>query len=136
MCSVARTRGVCFFFFVCLLVAFISMPAYGQQVFGNILGTVTGAFGIPADNTFGNYPIYSLWGPIFVQQDLSVMKRFNAFGEGRYFEIRGESFNVFNHTNLADPNNDITSPQVGQITNIFAPVATMRRFQFAVRFNF
>ena len=32
--------GVCFFF-VCLLVAFGSMPAYGQQVFGNILGTVT-----------------------------------------------------------------------------------------------
>ena len=51
-------------------------------------------------------------------------------------ELRAEAFNVFNHTNLADPNSDVTSPQVGQITGIFAPVATMRTFQFALRFNF
>jgi hypothetical protein len=94
-------------------------------------------YAFPANNTFGNYPYNALFGPKFVQQDMSVAKRFSVIGEGRaYLELRGEAFNVFNHTNLADPNNDITSPQVGQITNIFAPVATMRRFQFAARFDF
>ena len=67
---------------------------------------------------------------------MSLAKRFNVYGEGRVkLELRGEAFNVFNHTNLGDPNTDITSPQVGQITGLFGP-AYMRRFQFAARIDF
>ena len=104
---------------------------------GNPASGLSGAYGIPADNAFGNYPINSLSGPIFIQQDMSVAKRFSVYGEGRVkLEFRAEAFNIFNHTNLGDPNTDITSPQVGQVTGIFSPVATMRRFQFAVRLDF
>ena len=67
----------------------------------------------------------------------TLAKRFSLIGENRLrMELRAEAFNIFNHTNLSDPNTDLTSPQVGQITGIFAPVATMRRFQFAVRLDF
>jgi len=42
---------------------------------------------------------------------------------------------VFNHTNLGDPNNDVTSSDVGRITSL-APGAEMRRLQFALRLDF
>jgi hypothetical protein len=98
---------------------------------------LSGAFGIPADNTFGNSGYNNYYGPIFIQQDMSLAKRFSLIGENKLrIELRAEAFNIFNHTNLSDANTDLTSPQVGQITGIFAPVATMRRFQFAVRLDF
>jgi hypothetical protein len=102
-----------------------------------IVGGIGGPYTLPADNTFGNFPINSLYGPIFIQQDMSIAKRFNLIGENRLkMELRGEAFNVFNHTNLGDPNSDITSPQVGQITGLPGAFGTMRRLQFAVRFDF
>jgi hypothetical protein len=98
---------------------------------------LSGAWAIPGDNTFGNIGYNNYYGPIFIQQDMSIAKRFSLIGENRLrMELRGEAFNLFNHTNLGDPNGDLTSPQVGQINGIFAPVATMRRFQFAVRLDF
>ena len=96
-----------------------------------------GPYKLPANNAFGNWPVYSLEGPIFIQQDMSIFKRFNLIGENRLrMELRGEAFNVFNHTNLGDPNNDITSTQVGQITGLPGAFGQMRRLQFAVRFDF
>jgi hypothetical protein len=101
------------------------------------LGLSSGVFTVPANNQYGNLEINSLYGPIFIQQDMSLQKRFNLIGENRLkMELRAEAFNVFNHTNLGDPNNDITSPQVGQITGLPGAFGIMRRFQFAVRFDF
>ncbi|MBZ5724105.1 MAG: TonB-dependent receptor [Acidobacteriia bacterium] len=105
------------------------------KVPGDPSSGLSGAFAFPADNTFGNIGYNNYFGPRFFQQDLSLSKSF-ALKERLHMELRAEAFNVFNHTNLADPNSDVTSPQVGQITGIFAPVATMRTFQFALRFNF
>ena len=100
------------------------------------VGGLGGPFLLPANNTFGTYPINSLYGPIFITQDLSLAKRFSLYHEGRIRgELRVEGFNVFNHTNLGDPNNNITDPNVGQITGL-AGVAQMRRLQFALRVDF
>jgi len=102
-----------------------------------LAGGSCGPFALPANNTYGNEQINSFYGPIFIQQDMSLFKRFNLIGENRVrMELRGEAFNVFNHTNLGDPNTDITSPQVGQINGLPGAFAQMRRFQFAVRLDF
>ncbi len=104
---------------------------------GNPASGLSGAYAIPANNAFGNYGYNTLFGPKFIQQDMSLAKRFSLIGENRLrMELRAEAFNVFNHTNLDNPNNDITSPTVGQITGLPGAFGTMRRFQFAVRFDF
>ena len=93
-----------------------------------------GAFLVPANNTFGNYPVNTLTGPLFINQDLGIAKRFRI-SEQKNIEFRGEAFNVFNHTNLGDPNNDVTGSNSGTITGL-APNYEMRRLQFALRFTF
>jgi hypothetical protein len=98
------------------------------------VGGLGGAFVIPGNNTFGNFPRNSLFGPQFINQDLSVAKTFQV--KERYkFSLRGETFNTFNHTNLGDPNNDVTSPDAGRITSI-APSYQMRRLQIGLRLDF
>jgi len=98
------------------------------------VGGVGGAFLIPAPNTFGNYPINTLFGPHFIQQDLTLAKTFK-FTERIGFTLRTDARNVFNHTNLGGPNGDVQSPNAGQITGL-APGGFMRSLQFSgtVRF--
>jgi len=104
---------------------------------GDPTSGLSGAYAFPGDNTFGNFGINTLSGPIFVTQDLSLAKRFNIYKEGRArLELRAEAFNAFNHTNLGDPNTDITSPSVGQITGLPGAFGSMRRLQFAARVDF
>jgi hypothetical protein len=92
-----------------------------------------GTFGLPANNQFGNFPLNGLRGPRFVNQDLSVAKNFNITEKYR-FSLRGEAFNVWNHTNLGDPDSNVTSPSAGRITSL-APSYEMRRLQFAFRLD-
>jgi hypothetical protein len=94
----------------------------------------SGQYLYPASNTFGNYPIDSLYGPHFIQQDLSVFKSFK-FTERWSFTLRTDSRNVFNHTNLNTPNADVQSPSAGQITSI-APGGYMRQLQFSGTIRF
>lgn len=77
----------------------------------------SGAYLWPASNTFGNYPINTMFGPHFIEQDISIMKTFH-FTEKIGFGLRMDSTNFFNHTNLGSPNTDVQSPTVGQITSI------------------
>ncbi len=97
-------------------------------------GGLGGAFLLPANNTFGNYKINTLWGPRFINQDLSLAKKF-ALTERARISFRVEAFNIFNHTNLGGPNNNITDPNVGQINGL-PNGAQMRRLQFAGRLDF
>ena len=92
------------------------------------------AYLIPANNTFGNYPLNGLRGPIFINQDLGISKKFRI-RESMSLEFRGESFNTFNHTNLGDPSSDINGSNAGIITSL-APNYEMRRLQFALRLAF
>lgn len=59
-----------------------------------------------------------LIGPGFSQWDFSLMKNF-ALGknEARYFQLRFEAQNVFNHMNSGNPDGAITSATFGMITS-------------------
>lgn len=94
----------------------------------------SGPFQLPAPNTFGNYPINQLFGPHFIDQDLTLAKTFKIT-ERIGFEIRTDARNVFNHTNLGGPNSDVQSPSAGQITGL-APGAFMRSLQFSGTISF
>lgn len=98
------------------------------------VGGLGGAFLIPANSTFGNFTLNSLRGPQFINQDLSVSKAF-LVRERYRFTIRAEAFNVLNHTNLGQPEANVTSSQAGRI-NSLGTGAQMRRFQFAARMDF
>jgi hypothetical protein len=101
-----------------------------------ILGISSGAYAFPAPNTFGNYPQNTLYGPIFINQDLSLQKFF-AVTERFKLNLRVDSTNAFNHTNLNNPNADIQSGSVGQITNTaFNCNYNMRQLQFSGGFTF
>jgi hypothetical protein len=98
------------------------------------VGGIGSAFLLPAPNTFGNYPIGTLFGPRFIQQDMSIFKTF-PITERVNFVLRMDAQNAFNHTNLGLPNSDIQSPTVGQITGI-AGGGVMRVVQFSGTINF
>jgi len=94
----------------------------------------TGPFLYPAANTFGTYPINTLYGPKFIQQDLSMAKTFKLT-EKLGFALRVDASNIFNHTNLGLPNSNVDQSSAGQITGIAAG-ATMRRMQFSGTLKF
>lgn len=96
--------------------------------------TLSPAFVIPANNTFGNYGFNTLRGPIFINQDLSVAKNFKLT-ERFTAQLRGEAYNVFNHTNLGLPNSNVDGNNAGTITSV-AFGSTLRRLQFALRVDF
>jgi hypothetical protein len=58
------------------------------------------AFALPAKATFGNAGANILYGPGVNNWDLSMTKRFRI-GEGRLLSLRGEAFNVWNHTQFS-----------------------------------
>ncbi len=74
----------------------------------------------------------SLRGPGLWQSDLSLAKNFLA-SERRSLELRADAFNVFNHTNLANPNSTVDVGGAGTITAIEVP---MRQMQFGLHFQF
>ncbi|HLK65106.1 MAG TPA: carboxypeptidase regulatory-like domain-containing protein [Bryobacteraceae bacterium] len=113
-----------------------SDPYAGAQGNRNqwFVGGIGGAFLIPSANSFGNYPINTLFGPHFIQQDLTLAKTFK-FTERLGFTLRADSSNLFNHTNLGTPNGDVQSPSAGQITGL-AGGGTMRRLQFSGTLRF
>jgi hypothetical protein len=94
----------------------------------------SGPYAYPASNTFGNYTINTLFGPKFIQQDLTLAKSF-AITERISFQLRTDARNAFNHTNLGLPNNDVQSPSAGQITGL-AGAGVMRQLQFSGTLHF
>ncbi|HLM97948.1 MAG TPA: TonB-dependent receptor [Bryobacteraceae bacterium] len=77
----------------------------------------SGPYAYPAASAFGNYPIDTLIGPLFINFDFMARKQFRIT-ERISFALRMDSRNFFNHTNLGGPNNDVQSVNVGQITGI------------------
>jgi hypothetical protein len=86
--------------------------------------------------TFGNYPINTLFGPKFFQQDISMAKTFK-FNERLGFTLRADSTNAFNHTNLGLPNTNIDQSTVGAISGLAAGTGGyMRRLQLSGTLRF
>lgn len=71
-------------------------------------------------------------GPAFFNVDLGLQKSIHIT-ERDYFEIRGEFFNAFNHTNFSNPNSTISSPLFGQI---LSTISNSRQIQLGLKFYF
>jgi hypothetical protein len=93
------------------------------------------AFANPKPYNFGNYGRNGgdLRGPNFFSADWSLGKevRFKTplAREATILEFRAEAYNIFNRTNLANPDGTADSSTAGRITAI---QGTMRRMQFGV----
>jgi hypothetical protein len=95
----------------------------------------TSAFRLPQQYTFGNvgrmHP--NLRSDFVEMLDLSVFKRFPIKGERVALELRGESFNAFNHPVFGSPNTTVGNAQFGRVTSTAnAP----RQTQFALKLLF
>jgi hypothetical protein len=84
----------------------------------------------PAGTPYGNAPFNMLYGPKYVDTDLSAFKTFPI--EKVTLEFRGEVFNVFNNVNMNTPNSTKSSPAFGTISAAGAP----RIVQLALRLSF
>jgi hypothetical protein len=98
------------------------------------------AFALPALGTYGNEPVNDLLGPKNIQLDLAVSRVFAA-GAGHQIEIRVESFNFLNLTNLANPVANITNANFGKIRvgatgTAAGTLGQPRTMQFALRYLF
>src|SRR5579862_5457513 len=80
---------------------------------------------------FGNEGRNVVRGPGISNVDLSLFKNF-PIGEASRVQFRAECFNVANHPNFRLPENDIASPEFGQILEAAAP----RLFQLALKVTF
>jgi hypothetical protein len=73
------------------------------------------AYAAPGPRTFGNAGVGIVRGPGMGRLDLSLGKKF-AFSEHKWFELRGEAFNLTNTPIFLSPaSQTITSPLFGQI---------------------
>jgi hypothetical protein len=106
------------------------------------IGAAGSAFGRPAVGTYGNLPRNALRGPGYWRTDASLIKRFN-FGDGRSVEVRADAVNLFNNTNLGNPDSNLgvvggtQNPNAGRITSTAnGGTDPMRNFQFALKFTF
>jgi hypothetical protein len=75
----------------------------------------TAAFSQPANLTFGNEGVGIVRAPGMVDFDASLARMFRITERIRA-ELRGEFFNVFNHTNLALPGSTFGSANFGVIS--------------------
>lgn len=75
----------------------------------------TAAFTTNAVGTFGNTGRNILKGPGINYSDAALIKNWTA-RDRFHAQFRWELFNAFNHTNFANPNNNPTSGNFGQIT--------------------
>jgi hypothetical protein len=78
------------------------------------------AFRTNAVGTIGTGGRNQLRGPGGWNLDYSLFKNFTLTERFR-LQIRGEMFNVFNHTRLGNPVNTFSSPQFASITSAFDP---------------
>jgi hypothetical protein len=87
----------------------------------------------PARNPgqFGDEGRNAIRGPGLATLDLSLFKNF-TITESRRVQFRAEAFNTLNHANFALPENDLASPEFGQILQAGPP----RLLQLAVKFFF
>ena len=94
----------------------------------------TSLFGVPAIGTFGNIGKGAFRGPNRTSFDMGLIKNFFPFRsrEAIRFQLRGEFFNVFNHTLWNDPTTARNSGNFGGIYGAGDP----RIIQLALKFFF
>ncbi len=118
----------------------LNNPCTGRTRTGNFWfnpGTVT-CLGFPSSSaaianaalrTYGSLPRNAFRGPGRTNLDLALAKMTPLIGERLKMEVRAEFFNVFNHTEFANPSTNVSSSLFGQITTTFDP----RIIQFGLK---
>jgi hypothetical protein len=91
----------------------------------------TGAFQQAQPGQFGTVGRNTLKGPAFQQWDFSAIKTI-PIHEAMSLQFRAEFFNIFNNVNFRLPDNDINSPNFGQIQ----AAQPGRVVQLALKFQF
>ena len=89
-------------------------PAGGGQPYVQFFNP--NAFVSPAAGNFGTTRRNAFYGPNFFTTDASLVKN-TRLREGVNLQIRAEMFNIFNHVNLAPPDNTLTDNTLGQSTD-------------------
>jgi hypothetical protein len=90
------------------------------------------AYSLPTPFTYGNSARNSLFGPGDIVFDVSLLKNFSIL-ERVKAQLRGEFFNMPNHTNFLNPATNISVPStVGRITSAGDP----RQVQLGIKFLF
>jgi hypothetical protein len=94
-----------------------------------------GAFAQPTPGTFGNMKRNpaALKSDRLVDDAMTLGKMWNIFHESNQFELRGEFFNLFNHTNYAPPGQTVTSSSFGAISRT---LENGRTVQLAAKIHF
>lgn len=90
------------------------------------------AFAQPTQYTFGNEHRNDLVGPRYDNFDMNLSKSFPLYGRSS-LQFRSEFFNIFNHTNLSNPDDTITDGTFGKI---LSAAGSGREIQFAVKVLF
>jgi outer membrane receptor protein involved in Fe transport len=92
------------------------------------------AFAVPSAGTFGDSGRTILRGPDMRQVDFSLAKSFALpfLGEAGAFQLKADATNVFNHTNLLNPNASIGTAGAG----IISSAQGARNLQFGARMQF
>ena len=96
------------------------------------------AFAAPGPGKLGNANRAPMYGPRFVNTDLSLIKHFTLPYEGMGIDFRTEFFNLFNHAQFFLPG-DGTSMQnigAGSFGKVTQTVNNPRLVQFALKFTF
>jgi hypothetical protein len=111
-------------------------PHTQQQYFNIACFQRNPAAGAIVSNTPGNSPRGIINGPPTYRVDFTMTKNIR-FGENTRLQLRGEAFNVFNHTNFRGfvgvPNSlNVTSSNFGQIGSVRDP----RNIQLGVKLYF
>jgi hypothetical protein len=90
------------------------------------------AFALPTPYTYGNAGRDSLRGPGFWNFDFSVFRNFDLVERFR-LQLRGEFFNIFNHTDFGNPSATLGNPNFGVITST---ANSPRTIQLALKLNY
>ena len=77
------------------------------------------AFAIPVSGTLGTANRNPIYGPGINYGDLALEKRIHI-DESRYFELRLETYNTFNHANFANPTDNGFNSE--DVQSLFGPI--------------
>jgi Carboxypeptidase regulatory-like domain/TonB-dependent Receptor Plug Domain len=89
------------------------------------------AVNCPQLRTYGTFRRNSMRGPSLVNVDLSISKT-TDITERVKLQIRGDFFNMLNHTEFQNPETNLQSGNFGQVLNTYDP----RIIQLAMRLSF
>jgi hypothetical protein len=106
----------------------------GARTFDNWFNTTciqTNPTAAPVANVVGNAGRGIIEGPPTKRVDFSLFKNIR-FGETKRLQLRGEAFNVFNHTNFRAISASTTAATYGQVTSVRDP----RNIQLGIKFIF